>query len=82
MLYSCIRLKAGLTSIMQVRICYKQISSHIIYTEKKLQIFTYAINECAGQNHSIFHGFGQQNELRHLHMVLIDQNIYQAWQNL
>ena len=49
---------------------------------KKLQIFTYAINECAGQNHSIFHGFGQQNELRHLHMVLIDQNIYQAWQNL
>ncbi|KAG2660897.1 uncharacterized protein LOC120649288 isoform X1 [Panicum virgatum] len=26
-----------------------------------------AINN-AGQNHSIFHGFGQQNELRHLHM--------------
>ena len=78
MLYSCIRLKAGLTSIMQARICYKQISSHVTYIQKNRKeshIFTYGVNECAGQNHSTFQSLSQHNELRHLHIILIDQMI-------
>jgi len=42
---------------------------------KELHIFTYGVNECPGQNHSIFQSFGQENELRHLHMVLINRKI-------